>query len=115
MGVVHERYVIVLGQSLRFIVTVVTFLLMSASLSLDDIEVTFFTVDMTNTCKILMVEYDPMELNILLRIFMAGSAIPKRKHPFLFRLVPEVAQEAGTVRYLDVRAHNHLRMTARTA
>jgi hypothetical protein len=115
MGVVHERYIIVPCQPLRFIVTVVTFLLMSASLSLDDIEVTFFTVDMTNTRKILMVERDPMELNILLRIFMAGSAVSKRKHPLLFRLVPEVAKEASAVCHLNMRTHNNLGVTARTA
>jgi hypothetical protein len=112
MGVVHEGDVIVFGETFRFVVTVVTFLPVGVALPLDDVGVTHFTGDVTRAGKILVVEREPLELNILLGEFMTGGAIPQREHPFLFRFVPEVAEEAGAVGHLDVRADNDLGVAA---
>jgi hypothetical protein len=62
-----------------------------------------------------MVKGEPLELNIFLRVFMAGDAIPQREHPLLFRLVSEVAKEASAVCHLNMRTHNNLGVTARAA
>jgi hypothetical protein len=53
------------------------------TLSLDDVAVALFAGDVAGADKILMVESKSLELNVLLRIFMASGTIAQGENPLL--------------------------------
>jgi hypothetical protein len=112
VGIVQEGYVFVFVQPLGLVVAGVAAVLRCFSFTLDDILVALLAGNMAGPYEIQMVESKPLKLDILSGDFMASCAIAQGERTLLPAGGLEMAEVAGTIRYLNVCAHHNLAVAA---